>query len=89
MGTAEDDDDEDAEEEDDERTTKVVTKDHYLGAVKLDAKAAVKVKGKWKTSVEVGAVGDGQGNIRVTLQETAVGSAGRVEVRIRGRAVST
>ena len=88
-GTAEDDDDEDAEEEDDERTTKVVSKDHYLGAVKLDAKAAVKVKGKWKTSVEVGAVGDGQGNIRVTLQETAVGSAGRVEVWIRGRAVST
>ena len=87
-GTTED-NDEDDEGEYEERVIKVVSNDRYLGGVKLDAKAAVKVKGKWKTTVVVAAVGDRQGDIRVTVQETAVGSAGRVEVRIRGRAVST
>ena len=38
---------------DEERTTTMVSRDHYLGGVKLYEKAAVKVKGKWKTTVDV------------------------------------
>jgi hypothetical protein len=50
---------------DEERTTMVVSRDHDLGGVKLYEKATVHVKGKWKTTVDVRAVVDRQGDVRV------------------------
>jgi hypothetical protein len=82
LSTASDSSDDDEEAEEEEVKTKIVTKDRYLGGVKLEAKAAVKIKGKWKTSVDVRLVCDRRGDLRLTVQE--LGTTGYSEVVISG-----
>jgi heat shock protein 1/8 len=63
------------EEEEEEVKTKIVTDGKYLGHVQLEAKAGVKMKGKWKTKVQVRVVCGQDGRIHVVVQEVGTGGS--------------